>query len=112
MKTAIQFHHRTHWLMIMYYHTKFNNKRITSSKDTEETDIIIWTLAMTLTLKIANQPFCMTLWLIMMHHNTKFGNTMFVGLEEIIWTNIDTLTSVVTLTLTAVTQFFTGHSGL
>ena len=78
--------------MIMYYQTKFDNKRISSSEDIVETVIIIWTLAVTLTLKIANQPFCMTLWLMMMHHNTKFGNKMFVSLEDIIWTNTDIVT--------------------
>ena len=47
---------------------------------------------MTLTLKIANQSFCMTFQLMMMHHNTKFGNTMFDSLEDTIWENIDILT--------------------
>ena len=47
---------------------------------------------MTLTLKIANQPFCMTLHLIKMHDNTKFGNKMFGDLEDIIWTNMNILT--------------------
>ena len=46
---------------------------------------------MTLTLKTANQSFCMTLRLIMKHHNTKFGNKMFGGLEDITWTNINIL---------------------
>ena len=39
--------------------------------------LIIWALAVTLALKIANQSFCMTLWLIMMYHSTRFGNKMF-----------------------------------
>ena len=52
----------------------------------------MWTLAVTLTLKTANQPFCITLWLMMMNHNTKFGNKMFVSLEDIIWINTDILT--------------------
>ena len=47
---------------------------------------------MTKTLKVANQPFCITLQLMMMHHNTKFANKMFVSLEGIIWTNTDILT--------------------
>ena len=47
---------------------------------------------MTLTLKIANQSFCMTLQHMMMHHNTKFGNNMFGGSEDTIWTNINILT--------------------
>ena len=98
--------------MIMYYQTKFDNKRIGSSKDKVETVIIILTLGVTLTSKIENQPFCMTLYLMVMHHNTKFGNKMFVGLEDIIWTSIDILTFAVTLTLTAVIPFFTEHPGL
>ena len=49
-------------------------------------------LAVTLTLKIANDLFCITLQLIMMHHNTEFGNKMFGSLENIIWMNIDILT--------------------
>ena len=112
MKTAVQFHHKTHWLMIMYYQTKFDNKRISSSEDIVETVMIIWILDVTLTLRMANQPFCMTLWLMMMHHNTKFGNKMFVSLEDIIWTNTDILTFTLTLTLRAVIQFFKRHSGL
>ena len=35
--------------------------------------LIIGALAVTLTLKIANQYFCMTLWLMMMHPDTKFA---------------------------------------
>ena len=54
--------------------------------------LIIWALAVTLALTIANQSFCMTLWLIMMYHNTRFGNKMFGGLEDTIWTNINILT--------------------
>ena len=54
--------------------------------------LIIRALAMTSTLKIANDLFCMTLQLIMMHHNTEFGNKIFGGLENIIWINIDILT--------------------
>ena len=65
--------------------------------------LIIWALAVTLTLKKANQSVCMTLCLIMMQHNTKFENKMFGGLEVIIWTNINILTFAVTLTLNAVT---------
>ena len=47
---------------------------------------------MTLSLKTADQSFCMRIRLIMMHHNTKLGNKMFGGLEDIIWTNINILT--------------------
>ena len=79
--------------MMMYYHTKFGSKRVSSSEDTVETHIlIIRALAVTLTLKIANQSFCMSHRLMMMHHNTKFGNKMLGSLEAIIWTNIVILT--------------------
>ena len=54
--------------------------------------LITWALAVTLTLKIANQSFYMTLWLIMMPHTTKFENKMFGGLKDISWTNINILT--------------------
>ena len=47
---------------------------------------------MTLSLKIANQSFCLTFWLMMMHHNTMLGNKLFSGLEDIIETNSDILT--------------------
>ena len=68
--------------------------------------LTIRALAVTLTMKIANDPFCMTLQLIVMPHNTEFGNKMFGGLKKkIIWMNIDNLTFAVTLTLTAIIQF-------
>ena len=35
--------------------------------------LIIYALAVTLTLKTVNQFFCMTLWLMMMHKHTKFS---------------------------------------
>ena len=83
--------------MIMYYQTKFCSKRINNLEDTVQNShiLIIRALAVTLTLKIANDWvvfFCMTLQLIMMHYNTEFGNKMFGGLENIIWINIDILT--------------------
>ena len=61
---------------------------------------------MTLTLKIANESFCMTLQLIMMLHNTEFGNKMFGGLENIIWINIDILTVRCDLDLECNNYFF------
>ena len=74
--------------MILYYQTKFDSKKISSSTDTAEI-VIFWSyeLPSTLTLKIGNQSFSMTLWLIMMYHKTKFRNKMLGGLEGIIWTN-------------------------
>ena len=87
---TIQFLNKTLWLTIMYDQTKFSSRSISCWEDVLET-IIFWSyraLAVTLTLKIANQSFCMTLRLMMMHHNTRFGNKIFCGLEDIIWTNI------------------------
>ena len=79
--------------MMMYYHTKFGSKRVSSSEDTVETHIlIIRALAVTLTLKIANKSFCKTLQLIMMHQKTVFGSKMFGSLENSIWININILT--------------------
>ena len=82
--------------MIMYYQTMFGCKRISSSEGYSRNChiLIIWALAvtLTLTLKIANWSFCMTLWLMIMHNNTKFGNQLFGGLEDIIWTNMGILT--------------------
>ena len=93
LNTTIKyFLHKTLWLMIMYYQTKFGSKRISSSKDTEEIILIIWALTMTLILKTATQSFCTALRLIMIHHNTKFGNKMLGDLENIIWTNTEILT--------------------
>ena len=81
--------------MIMYYQTKLCSKKISNLEDTVQNShiLIIRALAVTLTLKIANDFFFfMTLQLIMMHHNTEFGNKMFGSLENIIWINIDILT--------------------
>ena len=91
---AVQSFHRTIRLMLMCNQTNSGRKRISNSEDNNRNCniLIIWALAITLTLKIANQSFCMTLRLMMMHHNIKFGNKLFGGLEVIIWTNIDILT--------------------
>ena len=62
-------------------------------------------LAVTLTLKIANQPFCMTLQLMMMHGNTKFSNKLFGGIEDI-WINIDIVTLHCDLDLECSNPFF------
>ena len=66
----------------MNFQTKVDNKRISSSEDIVETIMIIWTLTATLTLKIANQLFCMTLWPMMVHHHTKFGCERFSSWED------------------------------
>ena len=89
-----------------YYQSKFDNKRISSSEDIVETVMIIRTLAVTLSLKIASQPVCTTLKLKMMDHNTKFGNKVFVGIEDIIWTNIDILSLCCDLDLSCSNPIF------
>ena len=66
----------------------------------------MWALAVTWTLKTANESFCMTLWPIMMHHNTTFENKMFGGPEHTIWTTWTFWPFAVTLTLNAVVKFF------
>ena len=93
----------------MYYQTKFCSKRISNLEDTVQNShiLIIQALAVTLTLKIANNFFfCMTLQLIMMYHNTEFGNKMFGGLENIIWIIINILTLHCDLDLEGTNQLF------
>ena len=95
LNTTMQLFHKILWFVIMYYQTKFGKQMEQQFRRYSRNChiLIIWALAMTLTLKIANQSFCMTLRLMMMHQNTVFGNKMFGGLEDIIWriTNILTL---------------------
>ena len=50
--------------------------------------LIIWALAVALTLNTVNPFFCTTLWLMMLHYHTRFGNKMFCGSEDIVLTNI------------------------
>ena len=50
--------------------------------------MIVWTLAVTLTMKTANQSCWKTLWLMVMHHHTKSGSNRFSGSEDTVWTNI------------------------
>ena len=80
--------------MIMYYQTKFCSKRISSLEDTVQNShiLIIRALAVTLTLKIANDFFLHDTPAHYEHHNTEFGNKKIGGLENIIWINIDILT--------------------
>ena len=49
--------------------------------------LLIWAFTVTLTLKTANQSFCMTLQVMKMHHYTKFGYKRFKGSQNISWTN-------------------------
>ena len=112
LHTTIQFLNKALWLMIMYYQTEFGSKRFSSSKRYSRNChiLITWALAVTLTLKIANQSFCMTLWLIMMHHNTKFGNKMFGGLQDSSGQTLTFWPFAVTLTLNVVIQFFSNST--
>ena len=50
--------------------------------------LIIYALAVTLTLNAVNQFFFMTLWLIMLQKHTRFGDKMFCGSEDIVRTKI------------------------
>ena len=70
--------------------------------------LIIWALAVTLTLKIATTTKCRHDWLMMLYHHTKFGTKCSaVDSETIILTNIQTFqTFLVTLTLNTVIPFF------
>ena len=48
----------------------------------------MWACTVTLTLKQAKQPFCMTLLLMTMHNHNKFGDKWFIGSEDFIRTSI------------------------
>ena len=92
MNTAIQFLHKTPWLMIMYYQTKFGSKKDQQFRRYSSycPILVIWTLAVTLTSEIANQSLCM--------HSAHDGASQYQiwwqyvwpG-EDIIWTNTDIL---------------------
>ena len=86
---AIQSFPKTIHLMMMSYQSKFSCKRISSSNNIFKSHIlIILSLTLTLTLKMAKRSFWKTIWLLMMHHHTKFGSKRFSDSENIIWTNI------------------------
>ena len=73
------FFYKTIHLMMMYHQTKFSWKRISSSDNTLKSRIlIILSLTVTLTLKMANQSFWKTIWLIVTHHHTNFSNLIGV----------------------------------
>ena len=72
----------------MCHQTKFSCKMISSSDIFKSHVLMILSLAVTLTLETANQPFRKTTWLIMMHHHTKFGSKRFRDSEDTIWTDI------------------------
>ena len=88
---------------------RFVCNRICRTEDKVESHVlIVWTITMLLSLKTANQPFCMTLWLIMMHHHIKFGNKQFSSSEDIFWTNSQWhfWSFTVTLTFNTPIRFF------
>ena len=89
-KKAINFFHKAIQLMMICHQTKFSCKRISSSEDILESQIlIIWSFTVTLALKTANQSLWKTVWLIMMHHHTKLGSERFRNSEDFTWTNTD-----------------------
>ena len=59
MNTVIQFFHRTLWLMMLCYQTKLVCKQISSLEDIvkKSHNLIIYALAVTLTLNTVNQFF-------------------------------------------------------
>ena len=78
--------------MILNYQTKFGCKQTSSLGD-------IKALAVTLTMKMVNQFFCLTHRLMIIHHQTKFEKKKGEAVQEImsrhdqthrenIWTNI------------------------
>ena len=108
MKTAIQFLHKTLWLMIIYYQTKFGSKRIRSSEDIVETVIFwsLWALVVTLTLKTANQSFWKTIcsqWCITIPSLIVKGLTIKKISSGQTFINI--LNFAITLTLNTIIQF-------
>ena len=73
-------------------------------------NLIIWALAVILTLKITDIFFRMTLWLILLHHHTKFGNKMFCGSDDNIRQIFTDIVNICCdLDLNAVIQFFSGE---
>ena len=86
---AVQSFHRTIRLMLMCNQTNSGRKRISNSEDNNRNCniLIIWALAITLTLKIANQSSCMTLWPMMVHHQFKFAFRRFSSWGDIIQMN-------------------------
>ena len=88
LNTVTQFLHRTHWLMMLYYQTKFGCKRTSCLEDRVEI-VIFWLY------KPLLWPWH---WRQLSHFSarpsgswcciTKFGIKMTCSLEDIIWTNI------------------------
>ena len=79
---AIQSFHKTVQAMIMCHQTRFCWKRISSSEDILESNILIaWSSTVTLNFKTTNRYFWNVLWLMKMHNYKNFGNKRFSGSE-------------------------------
>ena len=77
------FFHRTLWLMMLYYQTKFDCKQTSSLEEL----VIFWLYKPLLWpwhWRQWNQFFCMTFCLMMLHSHTKLGHKMIWGSEDII----------------------------
>ena len=68
----------------MHYQTKFDNKKINSSKDILETVMFIRILSVTFTLNAVIQVSHRTLQLMMQYYQTKFGCKWNSSLEDTI----------------------------
>ena len=88
-KQQSNFLHKALLLMMMYHPIIFGWKKISSSADMEKQSYLIKrTLTVTLNLKTANQPSCITLRPMMLHHHTKFGYRRFSSWGDIVQMNI------------------------
>ena len=91
--------------MMMHHHTKAGLQKVQQLRGygPDNNSVKVLTFAVTLTLKIANQFFCMTLKLIVNHH-AQFGYKRLIGSGNIIQTK-----SGQTDTQDAVTAVYTTH---
>ena len=90
LNAVIPFFHRTLWLMVLYYQTKFGCKLTCSLEDTTEIVIVLlykplplpwhWTQWTNFSAWHSGLWCCITI--------PRFGNEMFCGSEDIVWTNI------------------------
>ena len=58
-----------------------------AQKEGRRTLLIIWALAVTFSVKTANQSSCITLWIMMMHHHFKFDYKRFSSWGDIVQIN-------------------------
>ena len=104
LKTSNQSFWKTVWLMMIYQHTKFGNKRLSNS---EKHSLTFWNFVVTLTLNTVIQFLDKTLWLMIMFYQTKFGCKRISSSEAIVETVIfDHITLAVVLTLKTANQSF------